>query len=155
MANANMPPRRSRASDAPLAVGFQQDFGVAMGAKDVAALFQSCAERLKIVDFAVEYDRIAAIGRVHRLRAGFEINDRKPRMAQSAMAVGIEPNVLRIGASMCQRHRHRLNRLLPRRHAEACYATNAAHTSPRPKVINSLLLGVYSQYHLWDGYSLT
>src|SRR5208282_1713026 len=57
--------------------------GVASGAEAVAARAQLAAERLEIVDLAVEHDGDAAVLVVERLRAARDIDDGEPAMAEA------------------------------------------------------------------------
>ncbi len=90
----------------PLTVSFQQDLGIAASAKDSAEFLKFRAQRLEIVNLAVENYAVAAVGGMHRLRAALEIDDRQPGVPQRAAPPGIEPVVLRIGPAMCQRRGH-------------------------------------------------
>ena len=90
---------------APLAIAMKNDFGVAMGAKDMALRLQFGAHFREIVDFAVEDDRQALILGQHRLRAAGQVDDRQAQMAQAHARRG--PNAAAVGTAMRHRVQHR------------------------------------------------
>ena len=73
----------------------QQDFGVGMGLQLVPGAHELVADRLEVVDLAVEDDPHLAVRRTHRLRPAFDIDDgeaavahHRPRAARAPLPVG-------------------------------------------------------------------
>ncbi len=62
-----------------------------------------------IVDFAVERQHEAAVGRQHRLVSrGRQVDDRQPAVAKADSRLGVDPQTRVIGAAMRDRARHAL-----------------------------------------------
>src|SRR5262249_15971748 len=87
-----------------------------------------------IVDFAVESNDVATIGRMHRLRPAWaEIDDGEPALAQRHAAFGLDPHGARVRPAMPHGLDHgfadRAQRVSRCRRAPIDYAGNAAHRS--------------------------
>ena len=75
--------------DAPLLIAMEQHLGVAFGGEGVARGDQFVAQRLVIVDFAVEGDDQRTVLIVDRLLASAQIDDAQATMSQSHMLVDV------------------------------------------------------------------
>ncbi len=97
---------------APLEIGAQDDFGIAVGMEMMAQRDQFAAQFRVVVDGAVEHQRRAGAGVDHRLaRARRQVDDRQPPVAQPHRPVGML--AFGVGAAARQlrqhaRHRHRI-----------------------------------------------
>ena len=91
----------------------EQDLGVGIRGKRVAALLQSGTQGLVVVNFAVEHDHQRAVLIEHRLAAARRINDRQPPMPERRGAVGVA--ALAVGAAVTDEVRHALHDLFGRR----------------------------------------
>ena len=98
---------------APFLIPVEQDLGVGIRGKRVAALLQSGTQGLVVVNFAVEHDHQRAILIEHRLAAARQINDRQPPMPERRGAVGVA--ALAVGAAVTDEVRHALHDLFGRR----------------------------------------
>ena len=122
-----------RGFDAPKRAGFQQHLGVGIAAHGMAGRLQLAADVAVVVDFAVEGDDEAPVGRMHRLRAaGTEIDDGEPALTQRHAALGLDPDVAGVGTAMPHRLDHgladRAQRVSRRRRAPIDHPGNAAHS---------------------------
>ena len=91
----------------PFEEGRQHHLGVGMSAKAMAAAFQLRAQLLKIIDLAVVDDDVAAIGRVHRLRAGLaQVDDGKPPMPERDAGFRLRPGIAAVRPAMGERIDH-------------------------------------------------
>ncbi len=112
-ANANIPRRRQGQVAAPFLIPVEQDLGVGIRGKRVAALLQSGTQGLVVVTFAVEHDHQRAVLIEHRLATARQINDRQPTMPERRGAVGVA--ALAVGAAVTDEVRHALHDLFGRR----------------------------------------
>ena len=86
---------------APLAVGVEQDFGVGMVGRELAAEpHEFGAEFGVVVDFAIEGDAEFSIARPHRLRAAGDVDDREAAMAEENARVFLGPMAFGVGAAV-------------------------------------------------------
>ena len=95
---------------------------------------QLAADVAVIVDFAIERDDEAPVGRMHGLRAaGTEIDDGEPTLAQCHAAFGLDPDFAGVRSAMPHRLDHGLRDgaqgVSRRRRAPIHHAGNAAHPS--------------------------
>ena len=67
---------------APGLPGVDDDFGVGVGAEDMAERLEFGHQLLEVVDFAVEHDDHAAVLVEQRLLAGGQVDDRQPPMSK-------------------------------------------------------------------------
>ena len=93
-----MPRKRVDALLAPLLPGVDDDFGVALGAEDVAERGELRDQLLVVVDLAVEDDDDAAVLVEERLLAGGEVDDREPPVPEAEP--GLEVRGALVGAAM-------------------------------------------------------
>ena len=112
----------------------QDDFGVAVGVKNMAARDQLDAQFRVVVDGAVEHQRDAAGGVEHRLpRVLRQIDDRQPPVPQphrpiGVLALGIGPAPRQLGQHAI--HRRRVGRLVVEPEF-TCYAAHSLLRYPR------------------------
>ena len=78
-----------------LAIGVEQDLGVAVRAECMPARGKLGAQRREVVDLTVEDDGQRAIGRAHRLRASLDVDHREPPVSERERSVAVI--VARIG----------------------------------------------------------
>jgi hypothetical protein len=94
-----------------MAVTVDQDFGIGIAAKEMAGVFELCAELAEVVDRAVEYDADFAAGRKHRLAASLaKIENRKAPVAQNRRAPVLNPFAVGTAARKGADHRPNLTR---------------------------------------------
>src|SRR5262249_41774607 len=117
---------------APQGAGFEQNFGIGIAAHGTPGGLQLATDIAVIVDFAVEGDDVAPIGRMHRLRAaGTEIDDGEPALPKCHTALGLAPAVAGIWTTMPHGPDHRFadraQRIGRRSRAPIDHAGDAAH----------------------------
>ena len=83
------PPQPGQKLPAPLLVAVQQNLGVATGGKGVSGGDQLLAQRLEVVDLAVEHNGQAVVLVEHRLPAALQVDDGQPPVAQCHRAVDV------------------------------------------------------------------
>jgi hypothetical protein len=79
----------------PAQVARQQGLGVAVRPEAYASPFQFPPQVEVIVDLAVEHDRIAVIGREHRLVPARDVDDAQPTHAEAEVAFDQQTAVVR------------------------------------------------------------
>ena len=72
----------------------QDRFGVAVAPEGVARRLKLAAQLEMVVDLAVEDDRIASVGRLHRLMAASDVDDAEPSHAEAEIAIDHLPAVV-------------------------------------------------------------
>ena len=97
-----MPTKRVTAFSTPHSLMAASITSVSRGAAEaVAARLQFAPQLAEIVDLAVVGDDVAAVGRMHRLRAGLrQVDDRQPAMAEPDAGFRVAPAVGAVGAAM-------------------------------------------------------
>ena len=97
-------PQASEAALAPARKRREQHLGVALGAEGPAGAGELRAQRAEVVDGAVEHERVAAVGRDHRLVAVGGIEDGEASHAEGG--VGQLGNAAIVGAAVEHRVAH-------------------------------------------------
>ena len=114
---------------APVHIGLQKHFRVAVCLKYCALLFQLCPQFGGVVQLAIVDNGIGfpAGSDFHRLPALFHVNDRQPRVCHSTL--GREKNALLVGAAalQCSLHFPQQQFLLPQVLFQMYHAGNSAH----------------------------
>ena len=114
---------------APVHIGLQKHFRVAVCLKYCALLFQLCPQFGGVVQLAIVDNGIgfSAGSDFHRLPALFHVNDRQPRVCHSTL--GREKNALLVGAAalQCSLHFPQQQFLLPQVLFQMYHAGNSAH----------------------------
>ena len=111
---------------APLLVSGEDHFRVGSGGEPVLA--QLLAQFDEVVDLAVVGDDVAR-GRAHRLRAGVEIDDRKPQVRESCAAVRRLPAALAVRAAVPEALKGRREEPASRLAPQSCVPSDSAHGS--------------------------
>src|SRR5215204_2636371 len=88
----------------PGPIGLQDHLGIRRGAETKARTLKPITKLDVVEDFAVEADPTVFIGVAHRLGAAFEINDRKPGVAESDSAFHMNAAGVRTAVADCGDH---------------------------------------------------
>jgi hypothetical protein len=74
-------------------IGFQENFGIALGGESDAAFLELSPNLSKVVNFSVVDDPVAGLRIVHRLMPkSRKVEDREPAVSQSDLVFGITNN---------------------------------------------------------------
>jgi len=92
-----------------LLIGVDDDLGIALGAKAVAARFQIAAQRLEVIDFAVLDRQDGAVLVEDRLVAAVHVDDRQAPHAQPDAAPDVDSLVVRPPVRQARAHGFQLS----------------------------------------------